>query len=171
MPIEDTPTPCCNIPRGDCDPWPTIEIFKLWKFVSDQDLDSLDGQRQAIIFLCITLEMLLEFSLRELLTIHTDSQDLVEAVLNSYHGRERLIELYKKLSDRPLGKLFESNKKLNTFLKDWGKIAEARNKIIHGGNYPKLHEAVELVPSILEKCLNAFAEVNNDIQRVRAKIP
>lgn len=165
--IANEPTPCCNIPREDCEPWPTIEIYRMLEFVSDQDLYSKDGQRQAIVFLCTTLEMLLEISLRELLEFYTDSGELIEVVLDGYQGRTSRIRLYNKLSIRPLKRLLKSKEEFKTFLKEWELIAEVRNQIVHRGEYSKLHEAVDLIPSILERTFRAFIEVNNEIQQMR----
>jgi hypothetical protein len=166
----DDPTSCCNVPRRDCEPWPTFEIFKVFKFVGKQDLYSPDGQRQAIVFLCAMLEMLLEITLWELLEIHAAPRELAEVILEGYHGRNKRIELYNRLSHRSLKTLFKSNKDLKTFHKDWESIAKVRNDIVHSGDYSKLDEVVSLIPSILERSLSAFAEANNDIQQMRADI-
>lgn len=174
--LVNEPTPCCKIPREDCEPWPTLEIYKTLELVHGQDLGSLDGRRQATLYLSIMLEMLLEYSLWELLQLYTNSDKLAEIILEAYSGKERRISLYNKLSYQKLGNLFKSNEDLKDFLNNWNSIANVRNKIMHGrSDYSDdLPEVIKLIlgqpfypESILRVSLKAFIEVNNDIQQMR----
>jgi hypothetical protein len=164
----DELAPCCGSSGQPRIIWPSFEALKFLEIVSSQDLSSPDGRRIAIVFLCTVLELLLEDSLWELLEIHTNSRQLADAVLDSYRGRDKRIQLYNKLSDRKLKDLLQAEELL-TFFEDWEHLSQLRNDIVHGQYSGGTDKEVDCIRHVSMNCLSAFVAVNNDIQRQRMR--
>lgn len=161
----DKPAPCCGASGEPRLLWPTLEVLKFLEIAADQDLDSKEERRIAVVFLCTALELLMENCLWNLLSTHARSRDLVDAVLENTWGRDRRIRLYNRFSDCPLGNLLES-REMAAFLKDWDRLSKLRNDIIHGRYFSELENEIDLVRAVYRDCLGAFLEVHNDVQRV-----
>jgi len=161
----DEPAPCCGATGEPRIMYPSLEVLKSLELVDNQDLNSSDELKVAIVFLCTALELLLENSLWKLLQLHTKSPQLLEFVLDSNRGRERRIQLYNKLSDRTLADLFNSCGLL-TLLEEWTILSDLRNNVVHRQHLiMEKEKAAAVLRSVFEKCLPAFVAVHNDVQR------
>lgn len=161
----DEPAPCCGASGKVRTIWPSLEVHKFLQMAAAQDLDSDKERPVAIVFLCTALELLLEHAIWMLLSIHAKSQRLAEYVLDSNQGRKRRIDVYNKLSDCPLGDLFQSQN-MSTFLDDWAKLSDFRNQVVHGRYYTGGAKETDLIQRVQKDCLKAFADVHNDVQRM-----
>lgn len=165
--ILNSPSPCCNVPRKDCLPWPKPEIFRMYELLFEKNQAYANQaeieQRQIIVFLCTMLEMLLEDCLWELLEINNCPSHIAEILLDSNRNRDPRLGLYKKLSNQKLSKVLKSKDEYKDFFGDWASIVEARNNIIHQGNYSNAQEIFPTVKRVRDKSLGAFLEINNEI--------
>lgn len=159
------------MPRKDCLPWPKPEIFRLYELLFEKDQrDEQQAeveQRQILVFLCTMLEMLLEDCLWELLDINRCPPHIAEILLDGYRNRDPRLSLYRKLNNKKLGTVLKAKDEYDDFLIKWNDIAEARNKIVHQGNYSDLSKIFSTVKEVRDKSFGAFIELNNEIYESR----
>ncbi len=172
--FED-PCPNCKKSTGQCGRWPLVAIENLLEIAKNQKLNNYHEKVICIVFLCITLEALLEVVLYELIKTQKSKRDL-----QKIWGWKKKCDEYKRLSGCSL-KEFLCSKGYNSFYDDWVKLVEARNKIVHGSFFSRIienkiiNDEIEnriinkkenkIINKISDNCLKVFVEVHNDIQR------
>lgn len=159
--------PCCGASNELREVWPSLDVHMLYKIVKQQDLDSIDGKKIAIVFTCTLLEMMLEKAVWTLIQYQVKTQQAAESILDGYHGREKRLGLFKKLSDFNPKDILEVEG-YPTFLKDWKTLAQVRNSVIHRGNFGNIgdlniEEINNLILSLTDDSTPVFALIHNEI--------
>lgn len=77
------PTPCCGHSGESRQVWPSVPAQRFLGLVSNQDLADDDEMRVAVILLCTAIELLLEYVVWDLLSIHNTPTEVAEFILDS----------------------------------------------------------------------------------------
>ncbi len=155
------PCPYCKKQTGlsrGFEKWVSVGIDKCLEIAKNQKLDNDNEKVICIVFLCTALEVLLETVLYELIKTQKSKINL-----EKIWSRGKRIKEYERFSDCSL-KIFLCSKGYDSFYDDWNKLAEVRNKIVHGKFFSRIIED-KIINKILDNCLKVFTEVHNDIQR------
>jgi|GEM_PF-6657019 len=166
----DEPSPCCGCSGEDLLTWPDIEVEKYLEIVQRQDLQTPQGQRVAIVFLCSALEALLESELSELLFTMGTPTEVVKALLNRTKGVNNMKSCFNQLNKQSLNEILESTG-LSKFMPDWASIVQHRNNFAHGkysyrNRNPgsKIAEedlVIKMIENLSDEYYRAFATIHN----------
>ena len=162
----DKKCPYCGI-IDEVNIWPSAEIRELIKVVNNYNQNSIEYGFIASVFISTALEILLE-QLLYIMAIENLSYDeadhLVSIILDFNQGRSRRLTLYKRLGFDS----FEtevSKMGYKGFLVEWDKIAETRNKCVHGDLSEAKNVNSVLVESIMNNGLEVFRKLHNDYNK------
>ncbi len=143
--------------------WPGPELRSLLEFIGSFDEASLHYPRVVCVFLSSTFELLLEdllvvMAYQDLL--YDEAFMLVDALLEGYQGRSRMLTLYSKIGH---GTFHDDVKKTGNkqFLSDWDVIVKSRNNVVHG----RLITCEVITPELTERtitdALEVFSQLHN----------
>jgi len=157
-------TPCCGHAGGDWLPWPSLPVQKLLETAAQQQLNSLETRCAAIVLLHTAGELILENAGMKLMEVRGDTLKASDMIVEVFPGENTAVQLYNKLSDCPLDRLWEL-KDLTEFMHAWERLAASRNKIIGGTHKDGVADEEETVKTVLKFFRNAFSALHNDVQR------
>jgi len=113
------------------------------------------------------METLFEFHLWDMLSrLHTEVR-VTELLLDAYRGRERRISLYNQISQRPLKAVLEAAE-LSDFLPAWKRLAEARNRTVHGEWQGGYDLDIPTIEYVRDNCYDALAAMHEAARQARA---
>jgi len=143
--------------------WPPKEVETMLGFILTYD-DGLPEYGQITsVFMSAVLELLLEellYTMAYFDLSFDEASILVDALIESHQGRNRMISLFKKIG---YGSFHDSIKELgySDFYRNWNKIVEIRNQVIHG-NLEKGEEIDPvIIKSTIEDALELFSNLHN----------
>ncbi|MEK4045918.1 hypothetical protein NSU18_19995 [Paenibacillus sp. FSL H8-0048] len=164
----NNPSPCCGATNESRHHWPTLDVLILIGLVEKQNLDDFKERKVAIVFVATLLEMLLEETVTKLAYKHCNSDTAVEALLDSYQGRQKRIALFNKLSGLKMKELLNNNG-FTDYLFWWEAISTLRNKIVHQGFYAQTEIDVNMtIRNLLNNSIDVFALLNNESNLLQA---
>lgn len=172
------PNTCCGYKAPEGSPfsrtmWPSLEVKHVMKFLNELNLDEFEYRRVAMVFLCATLETLLQEALYDLLPSYTSSLLLAENLLKRSEGLEARLKLFTALNEKSVHKILKANG-MESFWTDWKSLADARNHIGHGTFFhtpvkPGVDletEEKRLITAVKEDMLKAFTFIVNGIKPI-----
>jgi hypothetical protein len=132
----DVAMPCCGLAGGGVRMlWPSLGKSPL-ELAAGLDVTTDEGIRAACIFLCASLEALLEdhlWFLLHRLGVHKISAD---AIMKRVDGRKRMLDLFKDLTGVSAHGALDT-KGLGPWFKRWEELVAARNELSHGNWHPR----------------------------------
>jgi hypothetical protein len=137
--------------------WPSAAVRDLINFVSEYDKAAPQYGQVACVFSSCVLELLLEEVVWVMAVWETDydtAEHLLDAVMDAYQGRSRLIALYKRFGYGSLSSEVNSLGR-GDFMSNWEKIVSARNKVLHG----KIQEGANITPDLIDTTIAQGLEV------------
>lgn len=159
----DIPCPLCASFGSSRGIWPSLDALKLLDVAFDQDVDSQDGHRVAVLFLASAFEVMLADILSTLVKGHSPSERLADVVLDEWDTLARRKLLFNRLSVRPLGEIL-STPAGQQFLQDWDALAKRRNQLAHGHYYYRGSEDAVVLRRLQEKAFQEFASIHNEVE-------
>jgi len=109
-------------------------------------------------------EVMMEDLLKNILFHQNASYEHIEILLDSHEGRNRQLQLFKKLCGSALKESLNSVK-MGDFYDAWERITLSRNQFVHGtppGDQYKGFPAREDLESVRARILGAFCALHND---------
>ena len=169
MQCLDFPCPICGkvrsaeqLPTG----WPDIPTQLMIDFCCDHELTSYKEQLVVVVLACTTAEMLLErLNARLLMPPYRIAAKHFEIITNSFEGRQRMLELFKKLANRSFAEVLTEIAE-SGFYGEWDRLAKIRNKFLHGNlivgdiDFPDFRAVLEQFRHALGP---TFVKVNNQL--------
>lgn len=161
-------TPCCGTIIETREVWPSLDAHILLDIVKQQNLESYQDQKVAIVFVCTLLEMMLEKAVCTLIQSQVKTEKAIETLLDGYQGRKKRIDLFDKMSDFKMRSFIEANGYKN-FFKNWSKLTSIRNSVVHKGNYGSTgiskEEINSLILSLVEEYSAVFVLIHNEVTK------
>ncbi|MGI8978256.1 MAG: hypothetical protein ACR2FY_03425 [Pirellulaceae bacterium] len=126
-------------------------------------IDSPHGQNVLAVMSCAMAEVMMEDLLKNILFHQSARYEHIEILLDLHEGRNRQLQLFKKLCGSALKESLNSLKMVD-FYDAWERITLSRNKFVHGtppGNQYRDFPAAEDLETVRTKILAAFCALHN----------
>src|SRR3989339_545521 len=166
--VSGAATPCCGHTGVNLLPWPPLPVQKLLETAFRQQRNVFEQRCVAIVFLYTAGELLLENAGMKLMEVRGDTLKASDMIIEVFPGENTAAQLYNKLSDCTLEKLWEL-KDFIGFMHAWESLAVSRNKIISGTHKDGADEEEETVKAVFNFFHRAFSALHNDVQRQMRK--
>lgn len=146
--------------------WPEDESREILRFILNIKSEDPRYTQMAVVFLSSALELMLEKLLSTMafgMFAGPNYYLIEELILDSYSGRNKMFELYKKIGYGSFHSVVQEMRK-GKFLKYWDDIVYMRNKVVHGKlnrEKDKLNLSPKDVKEFIDDALFVFSRLNN----------
>jgi hypothetical protein len=151
--------------------WPSAEIRELIETIKKYDQSSSEYGLVTSVFTCTALELLLEhllFTMAMLDRSFEETEFLVDLLLDTNQGRAKRLQLYKRLGS---GSFKSEAQQIGFphFLEQWDKLANIRNKSVHGDLQEGSKVNPQLIQNVLTDALAVFSKLHNEYNQYSIK--
>lgn len=156
---------------SDCELWPSAEIRELIETIKNYDQSSSEYGLITSVFTCTALELLLErllFTMAMLDRSFEETEFLVDLLLDTNQGRAKRLQLYRRLGS---GSFKSEARQIGfpSFLEQWDKLANIRNKSVHGDLQEGSKVNPKLIQAALLDALAVFSRLHNEYNQYSIK--
>jgi hypothetical protein len=144
--------------------WPPSDVRELLDHIAQLDPAAPHARRVGVIFSCIAFERLLEDLLFVLAfgeLLYDDAGFIVEALVEAYQGRTRMLTLFKRIGYASFRE-HATEFGIPEFPGWWDQIAAERNALVHGRARTRSEgdQSIDL-EQFIERGLRLFAALHN----------
>ena len=143
--------------------WPPKEIEAMLNFILTYDNDKSEYGQITTVFLSSVLELLLEellYTMAYLDLSYDDAFILVDALIDSHQGRNRMFSLYKRIG---YGSFRNDVNELGfpNFCGQWDEIVKVRNQVVHGKFEAGKNIESNTIKTTIVDALEVFSQLHN----------
>lgn len=158
---------CNYCSRSEYQRWPSQDIIDLFDHAMMYDPKDDHYSLVTSVFVSTALELLFEDLLILILYIDLNFHEtgfVVDLLLDSFQGKSRRLQLYKKYVGISFSKeaIDTGNK---NFFNNWERISSIRNKKIHGLDKNQLEISPKFIKTIVSEALDVFYKLHNKYNR------
>lgn len=159
----EEPCPDCGAIREFRRIWPSMIAHHWIEVVYSHPIDRPEDHNLLAVMSCAMAEVMMEGLLKNILFHQGARYEHIEILLDSHEGRNRQLQLFKKLCGSSLKEALDSMNMLD-FHDAWERITRSRNKFVHGtppGDLFKDFPSAGDLETVRTKMLGAFCELHN----------